>query len=440
MADKIKTLNKIFKNNLLLQEKFVSDPYKTINTFGTFRFEDSDLFLFTKNYKIICFLDSFLRGKYNNSYIIARKSLIRLLENGYSLVESDDAFDFKPKEATAKKENINITPGEVLSEKNSINNHLTFFLMESSKNEEFPFKAVAQKYKNTFKYKVKYLDSINFLLFFIYQDGRVFKNSTKRKPNFSLKTSCSKCSQKLVFEQMVSLIKHEFLNSNDLSKEVFGFVELYNMDKVFKLFKINRIVRQYNWFMSTENLKEIYENFDFSFEESQVFIQEFIDEVFKNEEFIKFCLNCDYPDPLNVFKYVFHFLLFEFYYNPKDITGFIDNDTERHTTSFKEIISCSKDLTMVVVRQIYDERFTKTEINLSKLNDELTTEFFRSQFQTSYLWELDEYYKDINLINQYIACPYELDNTFSTDLRYFDYLCDVARKLLPGPIFPKKRK
>ena len=440
MADKIKTLNKIFKNNLLLQEKFVSDPYKTINTFGTFRFEDSDLFLFTKNYKIICFLDLFLREKYNNSYITARKSLIRLLENRYRLVESDDAFDFKPKEATAKKENINISPGKVLSQKGSINNHLTFFLIESSKNEEIPFKVVAQKYKNTFKYKVKYLDSINFLLFFIYQDGRLFKNSSKRKPNFSIKTSCSKCSQKKVFEQMVSLIKHEFLNSNDLSKEVFDFVELYNMDKFFKLFKINRMVRQYNWFMSTENLKEIYENFDFSFEESQVFVQEFIDEVFKNEEFIKFCLNCDYPDPLNVFKYVFHFLLFEFYYNPKDITGFIDNDTERHTTSFKEIISCSKALTMVVIRQIYEERFTKTDKDISVLNDELTMDFFKSHFQVSYLWELSEYYKDIDLINKYIACPDELDNTFSTDLRYFDYLCDVARKLLPDPIFTKKRK
>lgn len=229
MADIIKPLNKIFKNNLSLQRIFELDPFKTIDFFGTLRFEDSNLLSFTKNYKIICFLDSFLREKYNNSFIIARKSLIRLLENGYRLVESDDAFDFKPKEATAaKKEYINISPGKILSEKNSINNHLTFFLVESSKNEEIPFKVVAQKYKNTFKYKVKYLDSINFLLFFIYQDGRLFKNSSKRKPNFSIKTSCSKCSQKKVFEQMVSLIKHEFLNSNDLSKEVFDFVELYN--------------------------------------------------------------------------------------------------------------------------------------------------------------------------------------------------------------------
>lgn len=302
------------------------------------------------------------------------------------------------------------------------------------------------------KYTVPYMDSINFLLYFIYQDGRAItkntiENENARLPNFKRKNSCSKFSQKIVFEKILSLFN--ILNTNEADR-CFEIVEMYRMDQLFKLFKIHKLVTRYCEFLSDENLESIFNEFDFTYKEAMSFKSIIIDKIFKNKSFIQFCLKCDYFDPFLVFNNLFKKYIVIFQKNKKDYEWMQslvteDNLVNKNINSNKEnlfenIIIYTLNLTFLYIDAFKEKTKRQTEeffrdkkrSEKKKYCNDISNRIIRSELFKEY------YFNNRELLRGYCNEDKSWSSVDSTYKEYFDYLCEVARKLLPGSISPKK--
>lgn len=456
----------IFKNNHDVRQKIAQYPFDFLLLFGiTF---DECNFGMEEDFEIVYLLHTYFSQKYDNNFIVAKKSLNRLMRNHYKLIDLEEdniPFEFRPSQLNFSNKFLEIQKVTLISPGKSDRKHITEFLEDISDKDNFFFPIFSEEYNTTRKYKVKYMDSINFLLYYIYQDGRIIKRSAIRMPKFKLTTSCSKSSQKVVFSQILQLFHiSEHFKKNKIDK-LFALVQLYNIDRIFSVFKIQKMVFQYMKFMSFENLEEIYNHFDFTYLESKNFEKSFIDEVFENEEFIAYCLKCNYHNPLYIFYLVFRSFLHFKYYRPKNISYFIDYepDVERHDISLKEIIIAAREETIKVIDMLIDRTNSKVEKTISKFleqNSNTKSDIFseiKSLLKLSDNTSFNncskgidnlltkgvvyEYFYEKDLIEDYINLddhdnPYKSESEFD-EKRYFEKLCEISRKILPSPIFKK---
>lgn len=434
--------------------------------------EDNELKNINDLYAWVRSIDHVCNEKYKSKRILGKKEIYKLLYVFYDLSGDyySKTFEFRPSKLNFRNRYVNLfyksknelnendernlenikTPSKTIKE------HVRVFLdsiyeSKYSVNEE-PLVSRVQ-YEGTIKYTVPYLDSICFLLYFIYQDGRaitknIFENENARLPNFKRKNSCSKFSQKIVFKNILSLFN--ILNTNE-ADSCFEIAELYRMNQLFKLFKIHKLVTRYCEFLSNDNLERIFNEFDFTYTEAMNFNSIIIDKIFKNKSFIEFCLKCDYFDPFLVFSTLFKKYIVIFQKNKKDNEWLqsmvIDEDLDNKNNNsgkenmFENIIINTLNQTFFYIDAFEEKTKRQTE------------ELFKGKKRSEEMKYCNDISKRIigsKIFNEYFFNNRELlrgycneDESWSlvdsTYKEYFDYLCDVSRNLLPKSVFSKKK-
>lgn len=467
MNNKIEDIikNTIFKSNSIPYRSLIEKPNEALS-FSDSMFGEADFGIQNEIFEIISTLYVYFVKKYENALITAKSSIYKLFLYRYELTDirySIIPFEFRPSELNFSNQYVHINEEPIKTPNDEQCKHVSDFL-KHFEHDNTQFLVSYKKYKNTFKYKINYIDSINFLLYFIYQDGRKIHSFEKSLPNFSPSTSCSKHSQKMVFTQILLLFhnpKSKLKNTANQEDKLFRLIELYNTDKFFCIFKMQKMTLRYIEFMEEKNLEEIYNRFDFTYREARDFEKSFIEQIFENEDFISFCLKCNYPDPFQIFNLVFNYFLHFKYYRPKNISYYIDHepDANRHDISLKEIIISARETTIKIINFLCKQLEDKTNKTISELKQIPTKrksrlnldliDIFKSSgyllysddnsrdYITIILKEADGYYTDSGLIQEYIDSPNELRESDSDKLKYFDKLCTMSRKLLFCPIFKK---
>lgn len=411
-----------------------------------------------KIYYSVKLISNYCCEKYKDSYVVARSAIYKLLYNNYKLEYNPSkilTFEFMPSKIDFKTQYVNLFgkskrdsadnvmvyfSSKVEKPSKSVTDHVSLFLKKSKDDNLF---LSSKKYKNTFKYCVRYIDSVNLFLYFIYHDGRTFTSEERcRLPNFDPIYSCSMESLGIVFEK-ISMFFSRIPNNND--DWIFYICELFQIDSFFKAFKINRMADRYIEFMSDENLEKIFKAFNFSYSEAKRFDSIIIDKIFKNCDFIEYCLQCEYLDPFYIFKLnLFHEInVHERSKDAKNWYNTLLSEGEKikcdsdYNHDFSEIIDKAIEKTIRCIAFIEEDAQSNNDyifceckeidVTLFNIQDIIKSDYFI------------HYYKDF-LNNVFINKQKDNNETNLDFINYFDYLCNVIRKLLPGPIFPKKRK
>ena len=412
-------------------------------------------------YYLVKLVSDYCCQKYKESYVVARSAIYKLLYNHYKLEYNPSktlSFEFMPSKINFKNQYVNLF-GKVIRDtadnavgynsakiekpSKSITNHISTFLEKTKDDKLF---LLAKRYKNTFKYCVRYIDSVNLFLYFIYQDGRIFDSKEiLRLPEFDPTSSCSKKSLQVVYEIITSFFSRIPTNNDDW---LFYICELFQVDSFFKIFKINRMADRYVEFMSDENLEKIFKAYNFSYSEAKEFDSIIIDKAFKNIDFIKRCLQCEYIDPFYIFK-LYLFQGMEVYHKGKNTRNFynsllIDGKETKcdvnEKLDFSEIIDYSIKKTTSCISYIEEDAKSFSDSIFSEFKEKDEIFFYVQDIVKSDSFVLYYNYKDFR--NNVFINKIMKNNESNLDfINYFDFLCDVARKLLPGPVFsPKKEK
>lgn len=194
-------------------------------------------------------ISDFLVTEYNAYNRISATKLIKAtLHNSYKLTE--DVFELKltPQELH-ERESHKIT-GNITNERLSktVENHVHDFLnksIDSVDKTNIPYKISKEikeckgnkestESKEYTNYYITYFDSIIMLLFFIFQDGRIFKTRNRndeRLPPFKKYNSCSISAYKYVIQEVFRLFPEASKIDKSSINNFYEVVQLYRIDK-----------------------------------------------------------------------------------------------------------------------------------------------------------------------------------------------------------------
>ena len=260
--------------------------------------------------------DEHYQEKYNNHTYIARNLLYELLEKEYDLCDTFDCYKTFPllpsqitQEPNRKGEVIlraKLNEGCALSK--SMKEHFNTFF-DSINRDSASSVMLTYTGKDDYRlYYINYLDAIVFSLLFIYQDGRnysEFLSDKKPFPRFRKENSCSLFSYKAAMNQVLSL--YDELNEKIFSYEDFAYylVQTYKIDKVFKFFKLNSMNIAREKMKQEYELQYICDHFKLKYREIISLEKTIEDKIFRDPEFIRYCLETDFYDPMLVFTTIF---------------------------------------------------------------------------------------------------------------------------------------
>lgn len=314
--------------------------------------------------------------KYDNYMYNARNVMFNLLANQYDLsAVFDERFSFPlaPSQITRKPNR----KGEVIIHANGNNSyllsktlkeHFDVFLQHLNKSKF----GLDLSYSGTEDYRVFYVNYIDILVFsltFILQDGRVFpEDSSERKkfPRFKVENSCSISSYKIAFESILNLYSE--IMEQCLSYEDFAFymIQIYKINKGFRFFNLNNILVTKRLLLSDELLEFIYERFKLTYKETLELKETLEKEIFKDNDFISFCLKCEFSNPMIIFKTLFEAILDRYalmYANKNSGTyeelpwnlPFYDTGKITKELSLEDLIDFSKKKTIQYINKLADE-------------------------------------------------------------------------------------
>lgn len=258
---------------------------------------------------------------------------------------------------------------------------------------------------------VSYNDWIAAALLFIYYEGRFYEKNTEivlQIPYSSFTRPCSVFSLKLTLAGFLSWVNEVQLRIVNITDYDFVIYQLAKIDEIFHLFKINRMNAHRYYLFDEGYIKKTC---------SPIFIGEtevldILDkEVFKNNVFIDACLECPYPEPLDVFISFLGNNVMEYssYSSERDLYPkmYINHKLNEWGLTFKEVIDITKEETLVFINkfvQIYRDNERCSEEELNEKYAYWTTYFFDNQ----------------TLLKKYLKSDSEEVN--SPDLEYLDYL------------------
>lgn len=422
--------------------------------------------------------------KYKTYDKISAITLIKAaLHNSYKLNEEVFKLKLNPEELNNKRSHriTSNVSNERLSK--TIEKHINIFLNNSIKKHkkyDLPYKIKKEIPKNKYtKYHIPYFDSIIMLLFFIFQDGRIWNpekrsddkneknndkktiNDNERIPTFKENNSCSITAYKYVIQEVFRLFTENTKIDNNSVNCLYEIAQLYRIDKTFQIFKLNRFAKHYEKFLTEENLEQIYNCFKFKYNEV-INLKEILEkEIFHNKEFIKLCFKTNHVDPLGIFMAYFEKYLNLYSLSKNlEIAIFDDYGINMKTLTFTKFISFCKMKTEEYFKTLKPYKFSKKysygfaryfdtpqiEYNNetesihnedeSKLNE--TYEMYNRL--TTYHVECYKYsdYDEYPWYNYYFANRERLVK-FSTssqyDNSYLTYLFNTIKEFLPQSLF-----
>jgi hypothetical protein len=237
------------------------------------------------------------------------------------------------------------------------------------------------------------MDALIFSLFYIYEDGRIFvKHSSDKYESDYYKTKKVYKEKKdcyfLVLNKTLELFNKEFFEKDSFFDRLYASVQLHKIDKLFKFFKVYRMAKKREEILSSEidpEKSKVYSSLGCKVEED--IVKWFDRKIFRNEEFINYCLETEYHDPLgylksliNTFTTQYSKWLIDENYN---ICAFLDEckeATKKYIENQLESISLNlwEDIfePIFAIRNLGFEPQNKSAVNYKKLVDQLIKKLY----------------------------------------------------------------
>lgn len=239
-----------------------------------------------------------MNNECNPYFLHARQLLfcILLFKNDLSEVfDSKSYFPIFPKEII-KPDNYRIitdTKVEYLQSPSTRNFVNSFILKNIDKGNSFEISREDNKKYPIFKMSLKH--AFSFAISFIYQ----FNKHKLHKRDEDIVALKNTILETMLFLQsyMEKYRLNEIKNAIYQNHIAYMFL-LRNADKNLKLFKIAQMNARYNKITSSETLNNLCKYLVLSYEEIIKLKQTISEVILYNDEFIKYCLNTDYHDPL----------------------------------------------------------------------------------------------------------------------------------------------
>lgn len=247
-------------------------------------------------------------------------------------------------------------------------------------------------------YYIPYPNALLFAFEYIYLSIKVKEDKkykvlqTKRRVDISkVFTSDENTLKTLLLKTLNNFSKEN--QSENIEDRIFDIYQLKSIDKNYSFFKINRMVQRIEEINVESTFKRMYERFDLKYNEVVELEKTFKEEIFYNKNFIRYCLDTDFHDPLYIFNIVLN-TFSEHRYNMLNdplknqfIEFFLENNQHLDPNdvykfyscnlSFREFLSFCKTMTKSIIDKmliIVNRRF-KTDIEKTNFYRQNITKF-----------------------------------------------------------------
>lgn len=176
--------------------------------------------------------------------------------------------------------------------------------------------------------EIRFMDILILSLFYIYENGRVYKAHLKDGESY-YKTQKVYTQKKdcylLVLNKVLELFDKDFFERASSQDRLYASAQLYKIDDLFKFFKVCRMAKMREEIINSEthrNKAKFY--YGLGCKEIEDIINSFDNMVFRDKEFIDFCLKSEYHDPFGYFKGTVNEAYLKVIYGEDDIFSLLE--------------------------------------------------------------------------------------------------------------------